>query len=517
MWTRKLASPYALESACEQTIAIAKLLTNLGDRLAVFSTACRHVMPRGDGTVGCQLYPLQRPSRFVLENELQCITRPVQNHLVHDSYLCETIDAAAKTLGHDNIGDGHSRCIIVITPDASDLTVNAKSTISCNVHVLSSAAFPLSMPQHPLPGWFVNTIPPERGLDRPKTPERANWRSIEDLVAFERKSIDPGFISNVRVYIEPGVDSELDFVIGDLSFPSLRPGESLSIPLKLKMKPFSRLFGPSSSRKTSQGSMSSTAAFAEVELMLGEALSELFTVEVHYTHSLFPPNTDVIVKETCWVLRTDPAADYSPEVIEEKTQGRRDKVHGNLAMSMAAMKPPGAALSKLKSTFTDEGAGLSRPAHLELLKQELKFQVGVLADEYIMNHIESRRSSDGDSLDLELYLPGERTKPQLHEHTGNGSRRYGGTPDSPTTVIHRCTSPDDESPGIDAPRRIWREIRRESRARRGASGGSESADERLRELKKRALKNKRSVGADTLRSLALSLGGGGDGRITPWI
>jgi len=87
---------------------------------------------------------------------------------------------------------------------------------------------------------------------------------------------------------------------------------------------------------------------------------------------------------------------------------------------------------------------------------------------------------------------------------------------------------DYEDEPVDEAAQIWRHMRKNSKkARRPLNASNESlefmqsADERLVELRKRAIRNKRSIGADTLRSLSLALtiptsAESGDGT-APWL
>src|ERR1700761_9455394 len=59
--------------SCEIILAIADTLLKPDDRLAVFSTICRHLGPGQTDNVGCQLHPLDIPSVRSLREELQIL------------------------------------------------------------------------------------------------------------------------------------------------------------------------------------------------------------------------------------------------------------------------------------------------------------------------------------------------------------------------------------------------------------------------------------------------------------
>lgn len=92
---------------------------------------------------------------------------------------------------------------------------------------------------------------------------------------------------------------------------------------------------------------------------------------------------------------------------------------------------------------------------------------------------------------------------------------------SPAAVTHH-TSQSTTDEGDDKARQIWHFMRQDSKGRRaGLTRNSseslirlESASESLRAIRQKALRNKRSVGADTLRSFAV---GARDGIDAPWL
>jgi hypothetical protein len=390
----------------------------------------------------------------MLKDELECLLTPLKNPLLHQSHLRETLDAASKTL--DQVSD--RRCIVVITPDASELEACTEEITTHKVHIVCSGAVPLPLGMNRLHSWLINATPAIRSLDDSIVRSKSVLDSLQDMINFERAAVDAGEVTNVRIYVEPGKDATLDAVIGDLVYSALKPGQLIMIPVKVNIQPLMSPKDSLASRSSSQSSLSSADAFAELEMMLGEVLSELFTVEVHYNHSFLPANTDVVAKETCWVLRTNSSAEYSTPSLELKKLNRCSQVHGHLAHSIASTKPRREALSKLNSTFGSAGLGSHCPEYLELLRAELKFQIGVMADEYILSHIEQHRFTRNVSPALGRFSFENRYNELLEiarieygQHEADGS---------PKTVIHRPKSMamppnvSKESPNSDQARRI---------------------------------------------------------------
>jgi len=96
------------------------------------------------------------------------------------------------------------------------------------------------------------------------------------------------------------------------------------------------------------------------------------------------------------------------------------------------------------------------------------------------------------------------------------------SPDSGKTIIHKEHSSQQEEDENDAARRIWKNMRRDSKSAGDLLVSKTNAlgvvdDGRLAEIQKQALRSKRSIGTDTLRSLSFGTGSGAyPSRYAPW-
>lgn len=385
----KFASAQCLESACSQALHLVKLLQSPGDRLAVFSTVCRHGSDSIDSPGGCQLYQLAPPKIHAVEKELQALLEPSRNAMLFNPSFFDTLVAAHNAL--ESVDEGYDlntrRSIVILTPNPAALAEVAQVT-SIRIHVICPGPVPYTSPlSERFNGCLLNTgiIPMpdtfEDRVDRLKT----HLQNIDDLVSYERSMCSIGEVSNLFLYIKAGAGATIEEVVGDLWYRSLHPGQTISLLVKVKVKPIAPADDP----------------FTNLELMLGEVLSELFQIELVHDHSFFP-GSDITTRATCWLLRHNGDSEQYTQQGRLRNDRRSSWIRSILAYQQACIRPHRDALNALEKLLrrNDFRHYLSL-SHVMLLREELTIQLGVAADEYLITHVER------------------------------------GDTDSPTTVIHR--------------------------------------------------------------------------------
>lgn len=509
---RKFSSPACLESACSQVMHIARLLQNPADRLAVFATVCCHESDSQESPGCCQLHALGSPKIQKLETWLKALVQPKQNQTLHDQSFYDTLFAAHNTL--DSIDQCHDtsigRSIIVLTPNPIALAEVMHIT-PFRIHVILPGIAPFSsMPFETFRGWWLNAgmTPMPVDFNQYHGGFNSHLHSIGELIAYERSMSDVGQVTNVFVYLKPGKTVEIEGTVGDLWYPSLLPGQIVSILVKINVKALATPSQSTNSRSSTPSSRNSLEdAFANIELMLGEVLCELLKIEVVYSHSYFPKVTSLTVHESCWLLRTNSMLGQPHPRTEPWNEQRKSFIRGLLAYQLSSVSarshPDG--LTKLENALQQIDFSVCEN-YLGLLKYELAFQRGIATDDYFITHIERKGPVTDEPSPCFGYFSLE------NQHTTycdiaelNNEKRSSGT-DSPSTIIHRIV-PNGQS-GVDAAQKIWRHIRKHSKTRHELDQMmAEPAEdnEEIKEIKQRALKNKRSVGADTLRSIALHI------------
>jgi len=490
---------------------LARLLQNPADRLAVFATVCYHESESQESPGGCQLHTLGRPRIESLENGLKALVQPKRNPTLHSPSFFDTLVAAHNTLDSvDQCRETYiGRSIIVFTPNPIALAEVMHIT-SFRIHVILPGIAPFSSPPfEAFSGWWLNTgmTPMPVDFDELHDGFNSHLRNLGDLIAYERCISDIGQVTNVFVYVNPGKAVTIEGVVGDLWYPALLPGQTVSLLIKINVKALATPTQSTSSRSP----ISLEDSFAHVELMLGEVLSELLKIEVVYSHSYFPDGTSLSVRESCWLLRTDSMLGQSSPRVELRNEQRKSFMRRLLAYQLSRD-----GLNKLEKALRQVDFSVCEN-YLCLLKEELAFQKGVATDDHFVTHVERKGP------------PACRSSPRSgHFSFDNQHITYydmdkrSPDADSPATIIHN-TAPTEQTPnefGVDAAQKIWRHIRKHSKTRHELDQiAAEAAEENeeIKEIKQRALKNKRSVGADTIRSLALNINSSGDATGTSWL
>ena len=490
---------------------LARLLQNPADRLAVFTTVCCHESESQESPGGCQLHTLGRPKIHALENGLQALIHPTQNPKLHSPSFFDTLVAAHNAL--DSVDEFNntaiSRSIIVLTPNPTALTEVVHIT-PFRIHVILPGIASFSSPPfEAFNGWWLNAAMTPIPIDFNEHHDRfySHLRSLGDLIAFERSMSDVGQVTNVIVYIKPGNTAAIERVVGDLWYPVLRPGQILSLLVKINVKALATPTRSTGSRSQSSSSSSSLEdAFAHIELMLGEALSELLTIEVVYSHSYFPDSTSLAVHESCWLRRTDSMLGQPSPRVELWNERRKAFIRGLLAYQLSSAWPHRDSLTKLEKALRQADFCVCEN-YLSLLKEELAFQRGVAKDDYFVTHIESNGLPAGESPQHSSHSSFEYRHTTCCDIAELDQAKRSPGASSAATIIHRPV-PSGQSPnefGMDAAQKIWRHIRKHSKTSHELEQIAAKAaeeNEEIKEIKRRALKNKRSVGAETLRSLA---------------
>jgi hypothetical protein len=229
-----------------------------------------------------------------------------------------------------------------------------------------------------------------------------------------------------------------------------------------------------------------------LELTLGEHLSELFRVQVRYSHSMFPENTTLVAQESCWLRRTvkrrvAPGDDGRSKSVFECVVQRQ------LALSLASLRPPINALNAIEIEFDGKPVPIYCSKFVEAVKRRLRHRI-----------LQSPAR-----LDPNLAIENDSYEAESRDFIDEGQRGELDTDDSPATVLRRRTvyTPDMEL--HDTARRIWQHIRKTSKPEReicdeiepDLARAQESAA-RIEEIRRMALRNKRKMSTETLKSLA---------------
>jgi hypothetical protein len=275
---------------------------------------------------------------------------------------------------------------------------------------------------------------------------------------------------------------------------------------------------------------------SELDKTLGTVRSELFKADVRYRHSLLPRNTELWTERACELIRTNRASQWGISREEEGKDGVEVEIEK--AKFAARNYPPDVAFKILHKKFGKSWSGNDGPPVLRRLREELEFQQEAATE--VSNVAQSSAATT-------QHRDSESTRRStLHFADTEALQVYNTAPSTPiheegntniSMPINENHSDHGQKPDSvviqDEARRIWRHMRRNSRTTSGVSnvfdagshagsrsqqeeqqiqhrGSQESildrmaaADTRINEIRLRAIHNKRSVGAETLRDFRM--------------
>lgn len=322
-----------------------------------------------------------------------------------------------------------------------------------------------------------------------------------------------GTITNLRLCYKPGDGCRIRNIIGQKSYRDLAVGQQCTLFIKLGVP---RMQKSDDSVEPDQESL-----LAEIESMIGTLETDVLHVEARYRHSLFPSDNVVALKHTCKVLR--PKTDSRWSIIEfyEKDDSS-SSVHALLAQYLAAHYAADEALDLLHRYFDYDTR--ARPGLAEIcsmLQNKINVQRNGLDDQQpevvVTDTNLPRDGGDGtvpEHFDTAPSTPGESKARTSDKPTDGPSLLRSSTLGPPRISAPRTTKAIASSTPIgansheshDSAQQLWRHIRRTSLSTRQLEemtpdrvSSLEAGDDSLKELRRRAIANKRSIGAETLR------------------
>ncbi|OCL02892.1 hypothetical protein AOQ84DRAFT_392629 [Glonium stellatum] len=531
------ASQECLDNTCRFVLLLANMLSNPEDRLAVFCTSCQHRAQKSSSLTGCQLHPLNAPCLEALKEELQAIKEGPILSPRQGVRLGATVSAAIRVLSEPNtIGSRPLRwkgsTVFVFSANPTTCLDIAPLFPSTHIHLVNPSVIPFPMERGVCQTWNVPFAMSNLYNWTPLNIE--NYESIPDrlqqVVTHARGRGSTGDISDVSVKVVPCHGCQIEGVLGDSAKRTLKLGQSFSLFVRVRPDMTTNRMSPRPAGDTTPKQNSQIDhAFAELEQLLGEKELSLFTVRVIYKHSLFPSNSVIITEETCKTRILDRTAMWG--VPDFKTSNSRNsraraELHRRLAFFIATHSTPKEALSELDRVFTGPTRHTACPQFVDSVRKELHHQLLVLGHRTVAEPPNPIPGNYQDCFPCLGRFSFEAVEGQFQKVSLGPELSKARSPSgSPATVIHqRITEHTEPEEPTDQATQIWRHMRKDSRVRQKPANSStesivrlENADERIRELRKRAIQNKRSVGADTLRSLALAGPAAFEGVNAPWL
>jgi hypothetical protein len=495
------------------------LLRDQRDRLAVFCTFCSHESQCSDTRSGCQLHRLQKPDAPFLSVEVAKLNTGKAVFQPSAARMSDMIQEAVAS-------------VVEIVED-SNVAVTHALVLSPLPHRCASLL-------HELVSWPIHQVQFGYAFEPPSPRDHARtggwcleWGEVsatvlETLIQSAREESDSQGLSHVRVSVNSTEPCRVEKLLTPPRKATLYPGQCTTLFAKVRV--------PSIDTRRSVDPASLEGLLNELHETLGTVRSELFKADVRYRHSLLPRNTELRTERACELIRTNRASQWGMSRGEEVKDGVEVEIEK--AKFAARNYPPDVASKILHKKFGKFWSGSDGSSVLRRLREELEFQQEASTE--VSNVAQSSTTA------TQHRDPESTRRSTLHFADTEALQVYNTAPSTPiheegSTNIDLPNNGNDSDHGQnpdsvmiqDEARRIWRHMRRNSRATSGVSnlsdasnhavsrtrqdeqqlqrrGSQESivdrmaaADTRINEIRLKAIHNKRSVGAETLRDFSM--------------
>ena len=445
---RNSVSIECLSRACTLAYEITLDLDAPGDKIAVYSTSRFRVYPPPSPR-NCVVHPLKAPDLDAIRHGLLVVQRSAQRTSGETPSDCVDVKKTIQEIVTGSLrsaADIDPHCphhIVVLSPKSREDLQQNDYPATTVYHYISPWNDDLRIDNA---GKCTDVLATELHQDTSNLAHMHPWTDLRVMMQLARLYNGLGQLRNVTVQVQPRSGCKIETKYGPVATSSLEAGQTLSMLMQLRVPRATPLDNSWHERKARYDGLANTIAtsddiIVDLQEFLGDVTTELFAVKVRYQHSLFPANNRISIRETCRVRRSVAASDWSLPI----------------ATSMSSI------------TIRDNQVPLQNESHGHE-KQTLGIPNGNATE-----NCHSKRRQKSCSMDSVRLSSESPIDPQI-----------GHSPDKA--------------------RKIWQHMRKESRSGRGQDSSSceslamlASDDSELCHIKKTAIKNKRSLGASTLR------------------
>jgi hypothetical protein len=499
------ATSDSLGSACRHIMDLAGQLRHPYDHLAIVCTSPAQAWK--DSRSGYVLRSLSAIDLTSLQKDLRLAIHaradlPPQR-LNMQQTLADTYYLLAN--GEDMERTGGQYChVVLVSSNAEACCKDLGESAPVPIHILQPAATPWRQRAYAHTGHLM--------LDYGHGATMKE--KIIAMLDHARARTSPGRITNIRLSTESADNSCIvEEVIGHDRAGVMTIGQGMQIMIRVRID-----------TEDVNATPKTDALFAELEGMLGIPAVTLVKVTMTYNHSLFPDDTLHKSTVVCSLPHRFPMSIWNDRSAERgPAQQPELQVYDKLIRSISASFHPKEALQRLQQLPLPRTAGGNVSATLAAMKTELTHHVKVMSMHKISDslpeyhqHLVSVSHDRGTA-----PISGERRTFSDQNHLATITE----SPDSGKTIIHKKSHHNSvEDDADDAARKIWKDMRRDSKSTRDllmmrsvTVSALSSRDEHLAEIQRQALRSKRSIGTDTLRSFSLGAGGSENhGGYAPW-
>lgn len=525
-------SPAALMASCETARFLASILNTRTDRLAVMCTSITET----SGANSTVVKELSEVKMHRIKTALDSITSSRKK--LGASAWTNTIECAKELLLKSMVPDpdeeplqdtyGH---IFFLTPDADSLPFPSLAHEKLVFHIISPAgALRNDQSSMHCNGWKLRSLS-EIEIQAVKSKKDLDPMSVFNrlrvLIPQARSGKLLGNLTELVLEIKPGPDCVVEGHIGRVDFTELHPGEVFTALFRLKVGAVTTkdYYSSHPPTRSSEALQKSKDIVGQHDRMVEKTESEILTARLTYRHSLLAAGTMCSVTTQCHMKRhhQDPDQKLSPSAFSSLRPNYRSVlVEKRLAYRLATHGSPREALTDLHSEFGDKSQFSACPDYINLLAKELKYQAR------IVQRLEIEASPKKSSTVHGAKRPLENG-PKSPFGTEQYKPQHSATSDIPTQELFRAEpalavlslKESREQLRTDEARRIWGDLKKMTwpphQAKGDRSISSQLDEARNKGIRDIAVKNKRSVGTDSLRSF-FSVGES-KGRVlgAPWM
>lgn len=410
--------------------------------------------------------------------------------------------------------------VFILSSNVDDVSFRGYEDIQ--VHLLNPSAVPWRRNLFDHNGWQIPaTWPAHSGVGVSPGDEGRLLSQLRKVLSHARTGYLPGQLHELVIDVKPAANCKIEDVIGRSEYTALGPGQVAQVFVKVKVPAFHQ-FLPKKGNARAAGDLmdNAEAMLGELDALLGERIEDILHVEVRYKHNLLPEDATVSTRKVGTIKRHAAKSPWALPMARQqmKDENKLAQVQARIGFFLASSLEPQYALVALQQLYGDEAASSLCPVYLKRLAKELQYQVDIMKE----RSPRAGNQSDYHPLAGLLVAVFRRTASGTSSHLNHSSPAVVRSPSgSETTLIKKYLNRRTPEGSRDEARKIWVEMRKVSRTEKSKDRISETfadlamSNELLSKIADTAIKNKRSVGADTLKSLAL--GTKESGRLAPWL
>ncbi|KXS99269.1 hypothetical protein AC578_6190 [Pseudocercospora eumusae] len=498
-------------------IELSSRLNVPGDRLLVLAAKSTRLNAT---TISCEcaeLHPLQTPKTAALLDKLGFTPSTARDSLFHTVTEWQPLHVALRSVARQDLRESSTHAF-VISPNPA--------------HIVQAMANSTHWPTHavkvgfePAPGCLISDSCEYSWELECKSQDDANSEILDNLFRDIRHDCNAGAIPSLRLCYKAMNDSRITEIVGEKTMKDLRLGKCCSLFLRVRV--------PRIETQRDQDQADQDSLFAELKSIVGTLETNFLHIEARYRHTALPLNNIATVRQICSIKRPKTESRWSlsatsaDKIPSESVHGP-ESVHGKLARFLAAHYPPKKAITLIGHwNLANTKRVLQVRRHLELKSRddqharECEASPRVIVTDADIDQNTRSVSTPGAVEDTGVATsssaskPGSKLQRSASTNTVIPARRISSSKPTTATVVSATSSapishdtrqatPTDTA---DTARQLWHHIRRSSLSASQMLEMSpdqmqqlEATDPALKELRDKAVANKRSIGAETLKA-----------------